>query len=65
MCRRQNSSNAIHKLKRILLRPKVNIEGMELVVVFVLVSRIVGGEVPFFVMNGFGDGQGYHAVLLV
>lgn len=39
----KDASNAIDEGEGIVLGPKVNVEGVELVVIFVFVSGIVGG----------------------
>jgi hypothetical protein len=55
--RGQHAPDAIHKLARILRSPEVDVERVELVVVFVLVVRIVGWQVPFVVSLDLADGD--------
>lgn len=42
----KNSADAIDELESVGMRPKVDIEGMEFVMIFVLVSRIIGRQMP-------------------
>lgn len=65
LCWGQHPTDAIHKLEGILLFPEVNVEGGELVVVFVLVVRIVGREMPLVMALDLADCQGYEAGVLV
>lgn len=63
--RRKHAPDAVDKLQRILLRPEVDVERMQLVVIFGLVARVVGGQMPFALVDRLGNGQRDGAVLLV
>lgn len=62
---RENHAHAINELESIFLRPKVDVERVKFVMIFVLVRRIIGRQMPLALVNCVGDSQGYHAVLLV
>ena len=52
----QDPPDAVDELQGVGLGPEVDVEGVELVVVFVLVMGVVGGEMPLILVNlGAGD----------
>lgn len=62
----QKPAHAIDKLERVEARPKVNVDGMQRVVVDVLVGGVVGGKVPLVLVGRLGnDGERDHAAVLV
>ncbi len=62
---RQDPSHAVNELKGVLLRPEVNVERVQLVVVLAVVVRVVGGQMPFALVHGIGNSERHCAVLLV
>lgn len=62
---RQNAPDAIHKREGVVLGPEVDVEGVKLVVVFVLVVRVVRRQVPLFMTSNLADCEVDHAVLPV
>lgn len=63
--RGDDAADAVDEAEGVLLGPEVDVEGVQLVVVFVLVAGVVGGQVPLLVALDVADGQGDDAGLLV
>lgn len=61
----KDAPNAIDKGESVVLGPKVNVERVKLVVVFILVSGIVCGQMPFIMTLDVAHGQAHHAVMAV
>lgn len=62
---REDAPDAIEEGQGIVLGPEVDVEGVELVVVLVLVLWIEGGQVPLVLAVDVADGQGDFAGVAV
>jgi hypothetical protein len=63
--RRKHTSDPVEELHGILGHPEVDVERVELVVVFVLVVRVIGWQMPFLVPLDLADGECYKASVFV
>lgn len=61
----EHAADAVDELGGVLGRPEVDVDGVELVVVLVLVVGVVGGQMPLLVAGDVPHDQGYHADVLV
>jgi hypothetical protein len=62
---REDAPDAIDEGESILLGPEVNVEGVKLIVIYVLVSRVVGWQVPFFMGIHIPNHQADHTVVFI
>lgn len=62
---RKDTPDAVDEGEGILLCPEVDVEGVEFIVVFVLVPGVVGGQVPFFIAFHVPHRQADHTVMSI
>lgn len=62
---REDAPDAVDEGESILLGPEVNVEGVKLIVIYALVSRVVGWQVPFFMGIHIPNHQADHTVVFI
>lgn len=62
---REDAADTVDEGESILLGPEINVEGMEFIMINVLVSRVVGRQVPFLVAVHIANHQADHTVMSI